>query len=230
MPVGGELVVLGAAWVVGGALVIVAVFWPRIRARLPGSVRTGESSTGSRRSRRVQPPTPTEVPAPFSGKAYVIDGDTIEVNRVRIRLFGMDAPELSQTGGYKARSHMIRLAGGREVEVLPCAIDCYGRTVARVMLGQIDVSERMVLDGFAVAMRRWHQDYVEAEEMSRDNRQGLWRRDPVNGIGDPAVHRRVEKATAGGAAARIVPEGDRQPDRGPGRGTILAFRGAARRR
>jgi endonuclease YncB( thermonuclease family) len=192
MQVSGELVVLGAAWGVGITLVVVTLAWPRLGALFGRRPDAKASPSATRRSPRVEiPAAPVEVPAPFRGKAYVIDGDTIEVNRVRIRLFGMDAPELSQAGGYKARSHMIRLAGGREVDVLPCAIDCHGRTVARVVVDRIDLSERMVLDGFAVAMRRWHRDYVEAEEMARDNRQGLWRRDPVNGIGDPAAHRRT---------------------------------------
>ena len=52
-------------------------------------------------------------PKPFTGKAYVIDGDTIDVGQARVRLFGMDAPEMSQRGGYKAKSHMIALAGGK---------------------------------------------------------------------------------------------------------------------
>lgn len=213
MQVSGELVVLGAAWGVGITLVVVTLAWPRLRALIGRRPDAEGPPTATRRSPCVEAPAAAvEVPAAFRGKAYVIDGDTIEVNRVRIRLYGMDAPELSQAGGYKARSHMIRLAGGREVDVLPCAIDCYGRTVARVMVDRIDLSERMVLDGFAVAMRRWHQDYVEAEEMARDNRQGLWRRDPVNGIGDPALHRgtRDDRGTAPspppGRTAKARPE------------------------
>ena len=104
----------------------------------------------------------------------------------------MDAPELSQRGGYKARAHLIRLAGGREVSVAPVDVDCYGRIVARVRCGESDLSKRMVEDGFARAMTDWHLDYALAEWRARRKRRGLWVDDPKGGIGDPAAHRRAE--------------------------------------
>jgi len=189
MEAGGGLgVLLG----IMAALLVLVGLWPRRRA---GSERAG-------RDERPPPPRPAAPPAPFSGKAYVIDGDTIEVRRTRVRLYGVDAPELSQAGGRRARAHMIRLAAGREVAVLPVARDVYGRTVARVMLGPTDLAERMVLDGFAIATRRWCRDYVEAEEMARDTRQGLWLRDTIGGIGDPAIHRREAQGDGGPDGAR----------------------------
>ena len=36
-------------------------------------------------------------PAPLVGVASVIDGDTLEIRGVRVRLYGIDAPEFSQT-------------------------------------------------------------------------------------------------------------------------------------
>lgn len=136
------------------------------------------------------PAPPPPCPAPFSGKAWVVDGDTLRVNRARVRLFGMDAPEIGQRGGYPARSHLIRLAGGRQVRVEPVTIDIHGRTVARVWLGETDLSRRMVRDGYAVATARWDLDYVPDEEAARRERRGLWQADPRNGIRDPAAHRR----------------------------------------
>ena len=102
----------------------------------------------------------------------------------------MDAPELTQRGGYKARSHLIHLAGGQKIRVVPVCLDCYGRTVARVWYGDIDLSERMVRDGYARATSKWNSDYDAAEFQARGERRGLWSRDPVGGIGDPAAHRR----------------------------------------
>ncbi len=134
--------------------------------------------------------TPPKTLTPFSGKVYVIDGDTIEVKRTRIRLFGMDAPELSQYGGKKARSHLIRLAGGRLVRVEPVVTDCYGRIVAKVWMEEIDLSDRIVRDGFAVATSTWNSDYNSAELEARRYRRGLWADNPDRGISDPAAHRR----------------------------------------
>ena len=145
--------------------------------------------------RRRKPASPRE---PFAGKVFVIDGDTIHVRRVRVRLFGMDAPELTQRGGWKARSHLIACAGGRGVVVEPIDIDCYGRVVARVWLGPVDLSEKMVRDGYARGISTWCTDYAAAEFDARRNRRGLW---AGNGISDPAAHRRWKGGTAltGGA-------------------------------
>ena len=126
---------------------------------------------------------------PFEGKAWVVDGDTIRVKGIRVRLFGMDAPEMSQTGGDRAKSRLIWLAGGRVVRIEPMDLDCYGRTVARVWLGEIDLSEKMVRDGFAIATSKWNKDYDSAELDARRRRRGLWTNRPDAGIDDPAAHR-----------------------------------------
>jgi endonuclease YncB( thermonuclease family) len=123
----------------------------------------------------------------FEGRIYVIDGDTVEVRRQRIRLFGIDAPELSQKGGDRARSHLIRIAGRRKVRVEPVTVDCYGRIVARLFDGDADLSAKIVSDGYAVAMSRWHPDYVGQEAEARRSGRGLW---AGGGISDPAAHRR----------------------------------------
>jgi endonuclease YncB( thermonuclease family) len=77
-------------------------------------------------------PTISRPPAPFTGRVWVVDGDTVKVGKHRVRLFGMDAPEMDQRGGAKAKSNLIRLAGGAEVRVEPLTMDCYGRVVAKV--------------------------------------------------------------------------------------------------
>lgn len=127
--------------------------------------------------------------APFSGKVWVIDGDTVVVNRIRVRFLGMDAPELSQFGGLKAKSHLIRLAGGRRVRVVPEGLDCYGRVLATVWLGEVDLGECMVRDGFARGESRFDQRYAAAEAEARQCGAGLWAGNPRGGIRDPARHR-----------------------------------------
>jgi endonuclease YncB( thermonuclease family) len=153
------------------------------------SKKSGETPTVER-SRRREAIEPESELLPFTGKAWVVDGDTLQVKQTRIRLFGMDAPEMSQSGGTRAKSHMIRLAGGKQVRVEPITTDCYGRTVARVRLGEIDLSERMVRDGFAVSDSRWNTDYDSAELYARKNGRGLWAGIEAGGISNPSAHRR----------------------------------------
>lgn len=169
--VGSDEALLATSLISGALLLALAAWLPKI---------------GRRIARSRQPPARPVQPRPFAGRVFVIDGDTLRIGRARVRLFGMDAPELTQRGGWKARSHMIGLAGGREVAVEPVDVDCYGRVVARVWLGSVDLSERMVRDGFARGLNAWTVDYASAEFEARRHRRGLW---ATVGIADPAAHR-----------------------------------------
>ena len=51
----------------------------------------------------------------LKGKCYVIDGDTIVIKRTKIRLAGVDAPELDQPWGRKAKWAMVELCKGQVV-------------------------------------------------------------------------------------------------------------------
>jgi endonuclease YncB( thermonuclease family) len=159
--------------------------------------------------------TPTRPPAPFRGRVWVLDGDTIRVGKHRVRLFGMDAPELDQRGGAKSKSNLIRLAGGADVKVEPLTMDCYGRVVAKVWRGDADLSERMVRDGYAVATSRWNRDYVPAERDARAARRGLWAFDQTDGIGDPSAHRAAyrSRGTGGPPGSRGLGTAPRRPSR-----------------
>lgn len=115
---------------------------------------------------------------------YVIDGDTLVSDRVRIRLAGMDAPEMSQPGGAEARSHLIRLIAGGSVRIEPTGKDKYGRVVARVYVRAGDLGQLMVRDGYARAA--YGRDYAAEERAARRSRAGLW---SGPGISSPAAHR-----------------------------------------
>jgi len=76
----------------------------------------------------------------LSGLADVIDGDTIRIDDVYVRLFGIDAPESEQTCkdrqgelyrcGLLATAVLEEEVGGRSVTCFPIETDHYGRTVA----------------------------------------------------------------------------------------------------
>ena len=88
---------------------------------------------------------------------YVVDGDSIWVRpdgggaRVRLRIDGVDAPEICQTFGPESRQALQQLALNQRVRVTVWARDRYGRAIATVvrLQGDIDVGEYMVSGGWA---------------------------------------------------------------------------------
>src|SRR6202045_1377283 len=76
----------------------------------------------------------------LSGQASIIDGDTIEIQRTRIRLWGIDAPESAQLCrgedslqyrcGAKAANELDTFIARRPVSCIPISLDQYRRTVA----------------------------------------------------------------------------------------------------
>jgi len=87
----------------------------------------------------------------FSGTVEKVhDGDTVTVEGVRVRLFGIDAPELSQPGGRQSRDYLASLALGRVVRIERRDTDAYGRLVGVVVLpGGDEAGAMMVKAGHA---------------------------------------------------------------------------------
>lgn len=123
-------------------------------------------------------------PAPIVGVASVIDGDTIEIRGVRIRLHGVDAPESRQlctspTGerwccGQQASLALSDQIGRSTVSCHPRDTDRYGRTVAVCRTRGVDLNGWLVTQGWAVAYRRYSRDYILAEYRARVARRGVW--------------------------------------------------------
>lgn len=121
----------------------------------------------------------------LTGAAWVIDGDTIVVNGERVRLHGIDAPELDQTFwwrgkqmacGTMALAALEALTAGVKVRCEGVERDQYGRLVAKCFSPNgVDIGRRLVLAGWALAYRRYSIDYVDAEEEARKAKRGMWR-------------------------------------------------------
>lgn len=82
----------------------------------------------------------------------VKDGDTLAVlldgKQVSVRLYGIDAPEKKQPFGQAAREYAASLVAGKDVAVDELAIDRYGRTVAMVTVGGVNLQEKMLSAGY----------------------------------------------------------------------------------
>jgi hypothetical protein len=81
----------------------------------------------------------------------VTDGDTLKVlvagqQLSRIRLAFCDAPEKKQAFGARAKQAMSELVFGKDIDLLPHAIDRYGRTVAQVVSDGKDVIRSSISD------------------------------------------------------------------------------------
>lgn len=108
----------------------------------------------------------------------VHDGDTVTVDATRIRLYGIDAPELAQAGGKASRNYLSSLVEGERVEVFPKDIDAYGRTVAVLRLPDgRDVNALMVAAGHAWVYTQYCRNCYAmslSQTVARFKGLGLW--------------------------------------------------------
>lgn len=62
---------------------------------------------------------------------FIIDGDTIASDDYRIRLWGVDAPEMDTLEGLSAKRFLQFYSYGKTLTCYDMGSDNYGRTVAR---------------------------------------------------------------------------------------------------
>lgn len=122
---------------------------------------------------------------------FVIDGDTIVSDGVRIRLNGIDAPELSQAGGIEARAHLVKLVDHGPIRIEVVGVDRFGRKVAKVHARCGDLGRSMVRNGYARAA--FCKEYIQEERLVRRMHAGLW---AGPGIRSPSAHRARSPAPA----------------------------------
>lgn len=85
------------------------------------------------------------------GRAWVIDGDTIDINGTRIRLAGIDAPEMDHPHGKSAKWALANLCKGQEVRAVFEGDMSHDRTVATCYLPDgRDLSAELVQAGLAI--------------------------------------------------------------------------------
>lgn len=115
--------------------------------------------------------------ATLSGKCWVIDGDTIDIGGRRIRLAGIDAPELDHPYGKAARSTLIRLSKGQVIRAEFDGQASYERTMATCYLPDgRDLSAEMVKAGMAIDWPKYSGGRYRLFEVDGIRRK-LWRCD-----------------------------------------------------
>ena len=136
----------------------------------------------------------------------VSDGDTLNVQKVengkfagevmKIRMFGIDAPEKTQDYGIESKQALEKLVNGKTLEIEEKNRDRYGRTVAVVYVNGKNVNEEMVKNGNAW----WYQEYDKKDtkmqayqENAKKNKLGLFGK---RGYVEPWNYRKEKKAAA----------------------------------
>ena len=128
----------------------------------------------------------------ISGIAKVTDGDTIRIGEKKIRLLGIDAPEIKQTckKTWLSTSFIsfrkdypcgeistIRLKKKINDKFVICKYinkDRYKRYIAECFKNKININAWMVRSGHAVAYKKYSKKFVAEENIARKEKSGLW--------------------------------------------------------
>lgn len=113
----------------------------------------------------------------------VIDGDTFEAeNGEKVRLVGINAPEISDVFGIESKEYLKKLIDGKYVSLQSDEInqdrDRYGRLLRYVKVANVDINKKMIQDGFAFAFLKYRfthsTEYRDAQLDARNNNIGIW--------------------------------------------------------
>jgi micrococcal nuclease len=84
-----------------------------------------------------------------SRHVQVVDGDTFRYGAERVRLRGIDTPELNEPGGQSAEQRLEELLRSGPVRIVPRGRDIYDRLVADVFVDGQNVAEMLSREGYA---------------------------------------------------------------------------------
>lgn len=115
----------------------------------------------------------------------ITDADSLRAGPLRLRLFGVDAPEMRQSCadragqtyacGKAARDWLAAfLPEGAELACDLLDQDRYGRLVTRCFYQGRDIAAQLVAAGWALAWPRYSDDYLPFQARARDRKAGLW--------------------------------------------------------
>lgn len=120
--------------------------------------------------------------AQLKGKVIsVTDGDTFTLltsnkQQMKIRLYGIDCPEIGQDYGQQAREYLGDLIFFDTVQIVSKGLDADGLTLGIVTIFNMNVNERMLQQGLA-----WHYSKYDNNPLwsayankAKQLRKGLW--------------------------------------------------------
>ena len=118
-----------------------------------------------------------------SNKVKVIDGDTIYLNKEKIRFSGIDTPEIKQICnrddeviecGIQAKKLLINKISNNKVKCVKEGVDRYKRILAECFVNNQSLSKYLVREGYAFAYRKYSLKFIEDENYAKKNKNGMW--------------------------------------------------------
>jgi Staphylococcal nuclease homologue len=98
--------------------------------------------------------------APAFAGVNIVDGDTLKINGVTVRIVEIDTPETYKSRcehelelGLKAKERLRQMLDSGPVRFEPTGTDRYRRTLARVFVGDVNVGETLIKEGHALRYR-----------------------------------------------------------------------------
>ncbi len=128
----------------------------------------------------------------FEGIPRIIDGDSLEINNNKIRLIGIDAPEMKQICkkpylnisflnfqrnyecGLMVTNELKKFINNRTIKCISESKDRYNRYLSICYLKNKDINSWLVKNGYAIAYRRYSIKYVLEEQHAEKNKLGVW--------------------------------------------------------
>lgn len=105
---------------------------------------------------------------------YIVDGDTLDINGIRIRLSLVDTPERGQPGYKDAKEFVSSLCLGKkgelDVDDGQRRGDRYGREIGIVYCNGVNINEKLMTEKLATILT----DYCDVSEFSKENWSRLW--------------------------------------------------------
>ena len=129
------------------------------------------------------------------GVPKIIDGDTVNINSKKIRLEGIDAPEMKQqckkpflkisvivffqfnknySCGVVSKEKLIEKIKNSKIRCISSSKDRYKRFLATCFKDKVNLNKWMVKNGYAVAYKRYSNEYVKDELYAKENMLGIW--------------------------------------------------------
>ena len=110
------------------------------------------------------------------GKTRVIDGDTIEIKKEKIRFGGINSPERKEVGYKLAKDKLVeKIANNIVTCIREKNKDKYRRTVAECFINGESLSSFMVKRGYACDYVFYSKGkYAKAQKYAKDNKLGVW--------------------------------------------------------